>query len=86
MVQVGPQWFHWILKWSQTVPESPRRPIKFQKNSQVLPFSGIDFLLAPPGDLGVVAFLNLMIISSLVNTGVQCVTAGASSIWRNGQA
>ena len=39
MVQVGPQWFHWILKWSQTVPESPRRSSKFQKNSQVLPFS-----------------------------------------------
>ena len=65
MVQVGPQWFHWILKWSQTVPESPRRPIKFQKNSQVLPFSGIDYLLAPSGDLGVVAFLNFMIISPL---------------------
>ena len=31
MVQLGPQWFHGILKWSQTVPESPRQSSKFQK-------------------------------------------------------
>ena len=39
MVQVGPQWSQWILKWPQTVPESPRQSFKFQKSSQVLPFS-----------------------------------------------
>ena len=144
MVQVGPQWSQWILKWPQIVPESPRQSFKFQKSSQVLPFSyqlfistarcsrrssvlnlsdkpllilgrvgfwqialsvpngpsgssmvpvdpqmapdspresqtiiqvsekfasftrmEIDYLLAPPGDLGIVVFLNLMIISSL---------------------
>ena len=144
MVQVGPQWFRWVLKWSQTVPESPRQSFKFQKkfpsftifrnplfistarwsrsssvskfydnlplilkipsrhlsvpngpsgssmvplDPQMVPDSpresqtiiqvsdkftsftifrmDIDHLLAPPGDLGIVAFLNFMIISPL---------------------
>ena len=39
MVQVGPQWSQWILKWPQTVPESPRQSFKFQKSSQTVPES-----------------------------------------------
>ena len=60
-----------MVPWDpKMVPDSPRESQTIIQVSEKFPSftifrMEIDYLLAPPGDLGVVAFLNLIIISSL---------------------
>ena len=69
----GPSGFSMVPMYPQMVPDSPRESqavpdsSKFQKSFQFWPFfrMEMDYLLAPPGALGGVAFQNFLIISPL---------------------